>query len=78
VFEKAQRQRAIAMLVPARHLADRGVLRPGVSIEMAADILWIHNDPSVFHKLVRQRGWPVARFRSWLASALQAQLLGVS
>jgi AcrR family transcriptional regulator len=30
----------------------------------------------VYDKLVRQRGWPVAQFRDWLAAALQAQLLG--
>jgi hypothetical protein len=43
---------------------------------MAADILWMHNDPSVYDKLVRQRGWTIAQFRDWLAAALQAQLLG--
>jgi hypothetical protein len=27
-------------------------------------------------KLVRQRGWSVARFQAWLTEALQVQMLG--
>jgi hypothetical protein len=30
---------------------------------MAADLFWLYNDPSLFDKLVRQRGWSIARFR---------------
>jgi len=76
LFDGLQQQRLMAMRGPARLLCDRGVLKQGLSVDMAADILWMHNDPSVYDKLVRQRGWPVAQFRDWLAAALQAQLLG--
>ena len=76
LFDGLQQQRLMAMREPARMLGERGALRQGMSADMAADILWMHNDPSVYDKLVRQRGWPVAQFRDWLAAALQAQLLG--
>ena len=53
-----------------------GALRPDVDVDIAADLLWLYNDPSLFDKLVRQRGWSVARFQDWLTEALQVQLLG--
>jgi hypothetical protein len=40
--------------------------------------MWFYNDPSLYDKLVRQRGWPISRFQAWLAEALQVQLLGIS
>jgi hypothetical protein len=40
--------------------------------------MWLCNDPSLYDKLVRQRGWPVSRFQAWLAEAIQVQLLGTS
>ena len=38
--------------------------------------MWFYNDPSLYDKLVRQRGWSVDRFQAWLTEALQVQLLG--
>ena len=38
--------------------------------------MWLYNDPSLFDKLVRQRGWSVTQFQAWLTEALQVQLLG--
>jgi AcrR family transcriptional regulator len=75
LYDELQQQRLTAMRAPARQLARRGALRRGVTQEIAADILWLHNDPVIYDRLVRQRGWPVRRFRTWLANALQAQLL---
>ncbi|WP_214321241.1 TetR/AcrR family transcriptional regulator [Nonomuraea sediminis] len=74
LFEELQRQRLDAMRMPAAKLRDD--LRPGLSVERAADILWLHNDPSLYDKLVRQRGWTPAQFRDWLAEALCDQLVG--
>ncbi len=76
LFDEFQRARAQAMQRPATLLAERGSLRPGLTIAMAADILWLHNDPSLYDKLVCQRGWTIAQFRAWLALALQTQLIG--
>jgi hypothetical protein len=60
----------------AQLFADAGALRPDVDIDMAADLFWLYNDPSLFDKLVRQRGWSISRFQTWLTEALQIQLLG--
>jgi hypothetical protein len=36
----------------AQTLADRGALEPGLTPFEAADILWLLNGPSVYHRLV--------------------------
>jgi len=69
-------QRRNAMREPAQLFADAGALRPDLDIEVAADLMWFYNDPSLYDKLVRQRGWSVDRFQAWLTEALQVQLLG--
>ncbi|HJQ87781.1 MAG TPA: hypothetical protein VJ820_10040 [Propionibacteriaceae bacterium] len=60
----------------AQLFAEAGALRPDVDTSTAADLMWLCNDPSLYDKLVRQRGWSVARFQAWLTEALQVQLLG--
>ena len=69
-------QRRQAMREAAQMFADAGALRPDLDVEVAADLMWFYNDPSLYDKLVRQRGWSVDRFQAGLAEALQVQLLG--
>jgi TetR/AcrR family transcriptional regulator, regulator of autoinduction and epiphytic fitness len=69
-------QRRLAMQEAAQMFAHAGALRPDLDIEGAADLMWFYNDPSLYDKLVRQRGWSVDRFQAWLTEALQVQLLG--
>lgn len=69
-------QRREAMREAAQTFADEGALRPDIDEDIAADLMWFYNDPSLYDRLVRQRGWPVSRFEAWLTEALQAQLLG--
>jgi len=56
-------------------LQARGSLRDGLDSEGAADLMWVLNDPGLYHLLVNRRGWSAARFESWLARAMQEQLL---
>jgi AcrR family transcriptional regulator len=65
-----------AMHEAAQMFADAGALRPDIDVDIAADLMWFYNDPSLYDKLVRQRGWSISRFESWLTEALQVQLLG--
>lgn len=75
LFEQLEQQRLAAMKRPATLLSRRGALRRGLTIAMATDILWLHNDPVLYHQLVHKRQWTPAQFRDWLTHALQSQLL---
>jgi AcrR family transcriptional regulator len=54
---------------------EKGGLRDGVAVDEARDIIWIFNDPTLHHALVRRRGWSQDRYRRWLTDNLQHQLL---
>jgi AcrR family transcriptional regulator len=73
--EDGRAQRLRGMRALAQVLADRGALKPGMSAADAADILWLLNDPAVYHRLVIERGWPASRYESWLADALVSLLI---
>lgn len=75
LFERLEQQRLGAMRRPASLLSRRGALRRGLTIATAADILWLHNDPMLYHQLVHKRRWTPAQFQEWLTGALQTQLL---
>ena len=51
-----------------RRLAERGALLHGLD-------LWVLNDPGLYQLLVTQRRWTQRRFRSWLTTSMQTQLL---
>jgi AcrR family transcriptional regulator len=57
----------------ARALRDH--LRPGVSVEDAADVLWAYTAPELFELLVLRRGWSAERFGAFVSDALAAALL---
>ena len=73
--EEGRRQRLVGMRALAGLLAERGELREGLSAGEAADLLWLLNDPGVYHRLVIERGWSRERHRRWLLATLEAQLL---
>lgn len=56
-------------------LAASGALRPELSVEEVADVLWSMNSPELYRLLVGQRGWDPDRFQRWLADAWQRLLL---
>ena len=57
-------------------MADRFGLRPGLSVEDAADILWTLTSPDVVYRLVRRRRWSLDRFERWLGETMADALLG--
>ncbi len=65
------------MALNARGLSDAGHLRPGITVEQAADILWTYSSPELYDLLVIRRGWPAERFGSFVGQALIAALLPV-
>ena len=58
-----------------RRLDERKSLLDGLDQQSASDILWVLNDPALYHMLVTQRRWTQRRFRSWLTDSMQTQLL---
>jgi AcrR family transcriptional regulator len=75
LYEKMQQER----LVGARHIVGdveaKGGLRPGLRTSDAIDVVWTLMEPSLYVRLVHQRGWSPRRFAAWWAATLQAQLL---
>ena len=70
----AQRRQGAANVVS--DLLRKGArLKTGLDAESAADIVWVLNDPGLYHHLVLRREWSPTRFRQWLTDALQQQLL---
>ena len=63
------------MTVNARGLARAGHLRPGITVEQAADIAWAYSSPELYELLVIRRGWPAERYGQFIAEALIAALL---
>jgi len=56
-------------------LAATGELRPGLSPEEIADILWSMNAAEYYTLLVRDRDWTPRRFAQWLAEAWRRLLI---
>lgn len=69
----AQRRQGAANVVG--DVLRKGALRQGLDREAAADIVWLLNDPGLYHLLVQRRGWTADRFRAWLIETMSRQLL---
>jgi AcrR family transcriptional regulator len=67
LMEELSHRRVGHMRLMAQHLADEAGLRPGLSVDMAADVLWAMNSPEFYGLLVGERGWGPATFEHWLA-----------
>jgi AcrR family transcriptional regulator len=77
VFEAIGTERRVgAGRVVGDLVSKGGRLRDGLDMEAAADILWVLIDAGLFHLLVHRRGWSRERFETWLAEAIQRELLG--
>ena len=75
VWRRLEDQRLAGMRRLAQRLHDLGALRPALSIEAAADILWTVNSYAVYRMLVIQRGWSNAQYREWIVATNAHALL---
>jgi AcrR family transcriptional regulator len=75
VVDQLSASRLERMTVNARGLAEAGHLRPGISVEEAADVLWAYNSAEMYELLVVRRGWTAERYGQFLAEALINALL---
>lgn len=75
LWQQIAARRATNMLEFARDLKSTGRLRPDLSVETAADIIWSMNAPEYYLLLVGQRGWSSEQFAAYLKDAWTRLLL---
>jgi len=68
-------RRAANMRLAALDLEATGALRPDLTIDQVADILWSTNSPELYLLLVEERGWSPDELARWLADAWKRLLL---
>jgi hypothetical protein len=56
-------------------LAERGELKPGLTVDKARDLIWTLCAQGNFDALVTARGWSHEDYREWLSEALASALL---
>ena len=59
----------------ARTLLKGKHLRPGITLEAAADVLWTYSSPELYELLVIRRRWSVERYGWFIADGMIAALL---
>lgn len=69
VWREISDRRAVNMRKLVRDLRDVGGLRPGLSVDQAADTVWAMNGPELYVMLTVDRGWSPLRFERWLADS---------
>ena len=75
LWQEISQRRAANMRLFATNLAETGRLRTGLSVPMAADIIWSMNSPEFYVLLAVERGWSPEQFEHWLADAWIRMLL---
>jgi AcrR family transcriptional regulator len=68
-------ERLVGATKLVEHLADAGMLRAGLPVERARDLVWVTTSPEAFALLVRDRGWSLDDYEGWVRAALEAALL---
>lgn len=58
-----------------RELSAAGALRPGLTLQEAADALWALNHPTMWQLLVAKQGWTITQYARWLERTLAGELL---
>ncbi|HET6988991.1 MAG TPA: helix-turn-helix domain-containing protein, partial [Kribbella sp.] len=63
-------ERLTGMTIFGRHLLETGDLRPGITLDEVADVLWTYISVEFYELLVLLRGWTPERYAALLASAI--------
>jgi AcrR family transcriptional regulator len=75
VLDQLAAARHQRMTVNAAGLAAAGHLRPGLTVDQAADIMWAYCSPELYELLVIRRGWSPAQYGQFITQGLTAALL---
>lgn len=74
VWREGEDRRREGQAPLVRGWARSGALRPDLSENEAADVLWALTGPDTYRLYVRERGWAVSRYAEWLSCALERLL----
>ena len=74
-WDTNEQQRMTAFRLLAQMLADRDALKPGMSVDEAADIIFALQSIELYLLLTVSRGWAPARWERWTTSMLASALL---
>lgn len=75
LHSEIHQRRASNMLRLAEGLAQTGQLRPTVSVQEAADVIWATNAATFYSLLMSRPGWTPDRYGTWLADTWTRILL---
>jgi hypothetical protein len=75
VWRDISQRRAANMRLLVRDLQAAHGLRTGLSIEDAADTLWVTNSSELYVLLTHERGWSADQYEAWLADSWHRLLL---
>ena len=75
LLETTDRERLIGATALAQHLGAMGMLRAGLDVQEARDVIWSINSPQTWSLLVQRRGWDNDRYCGWLGATLGDVLL---
>ena len=74
-WQTNQQQRLTAHRALAQHLAEKQALRPELSADLAADIIFALVSHEVYHLLTAERGWTPTQWEHWINNTLTATIL---
>jgi AcrR family transcriptional regulator len=63
-------ERLTGMTMFGRHLLETGDLRPGITLDEVADVLWTYISVELYELLVLLRGWTPERYGDHVATAI--------
>lgn len=75
IWRKNRDDRRAGMVQFAADLASTGAVRPDATAEQVVDVLWLAMDFRAYDWLVRERGWPVARYIDWYVTSVAGSIL---
>jgi AcrR family transcriptional regulator len=75
LWRKLRDQGVRGTTLAASGFQEQGVLRRGLTVARAADIMWLYLGPWSYRVLVTERGWTLDEYEAWLADALFTQVL---
>jgi AcrR family transcriptional regulator len=75
VYREGSKRRYEDSALVAHSLAARGALRPGITEEQAADLLWTMSASEWYRMLVVELGWTAEQYEAWYVASLSSFLL---